>query len=183
MSKFVDSISDDLRTVIEAQPMFFVATAAADGRINVSPKGLDTLRVIDATTVAYLDMTGSGNETAAHLLADGRITVMLCRFDSKPDIIRLYGAGRVVARGSDEWAAMIERWAPGPGARQIMVVDVDSVQTSCGYAVPRMELVAERDTLARYWEAKGGHDEAVTYREQRNKVSIDGLPAPAMDVG
>lgn len=183
MAKFTDHISSDLQEVIEAQHMFFVATAAAEGRINASPKGMDTLRVLGPTTVAYLDYTGSGNETAAHLLADGRITVMLCRFDRTPDIIRLYGRGEVVPRGSERWDELIGTWDVVQGARQLMVVDVESVQSSCGYAVPHMEFVSERTTLTRYWDGQGGDEGAVAYRADRNMTSIDGLATPAMDVG
>lgn len=180
MGQLKPSIDDDVRTVIEAQPMFFVATAPPEGRINCSPKGMDTFRVLDANTVAYLDYTGSGNETAAHLLADGRVTVMFCRFDRTPDIIRLYGRGRVVAVDSDEWDDLARLWDVGPGARQAIVVDVESVQSSCGYAVPVMELVEERTTLRR-WAAKRGTEGLREYRARKNRTSIDGLPAPATD--
>lgn len=181
MATFTDHIDGTLRAVIEAQPVFFVATAAAGARINCSPKGMDTLRVLDEATIAYLDWTGSGNETAAHLLADGRITVMVCRFDRTPDIIRMYGTGRVVQRGSTEWDELAGNWAIEPGARQLIVIDVTSVQSSCGYAVPVMEFVEERQTLRRYAERKG-EDGMVAYRAERNTTSIDDLPTPPMDV-
>lgn len=183
MASFDDSIDDELRAAVESQPVFFVATAPPAGRINCSPKGMDTLRVLDPTTVAYVDLTGSGNETAAHIVADGRVTVMVCRFDRPPDIIRLYGHGRVVARDSGEWDELIEHWDEVlPGARQLIVVDVDSVQSSCGYAVPVMELVEERQTLRRWAETRGG-DGLREYRAERNATSIDGLPTPALDGG
>lgn len=181
MANFTDHIDDDLRLVLEAQPVFFVATAPPEGRINCSPKGMDTLRVLDERTVAYLDLTGSGNETAAHLLADGRITVMFCRFDRTPDIIRLYGRGRVIGRGTSGWEELIGRFDDvGPGARQLIVVDVDSVQSSCGFAVPVLELVEERDTLRRF-AASRGEDGMRAYRADRNTRSIDGLPTPELD--
>lgn len=180
MGQLQPSIDDDLRAVIEAQPVFFVSTAPPEGRINCSPKGMDTFRVLDANTVAYLDYTGSGNETAAHLLADGRITVMFCRFDRTPDIIRLYGNGRVVAVESDEWDELARSWDVGPGARQAIVVDVEAVQSSCGYAVPVMELVEERTTLTR-WAEQRGEEGLREYRARKNRTSIDGLPAPATD--
>lgn len=183
MADFHDAISDELRAVIEAQPVFFVATAPpGDGRISCSPKGMDTLRVLDATTIAYLDHTGSGNETAAHLLHDGRITVMLCRFDRTADIIRLYGRGRVVPLGSDEFGSLADHFEVAPGARQVIVVDVESVQTSCGYAVPVMELVEERTTLTR-WAERKGEEGLREYRATRNATSIDGLSTPPLDVG
>ena len=182
MSDWTDHIDDDLRAVIEAQHVFFVATATADSRINLSPKGMDTLRVLGPTTVAYLDYTGSGNETATHIAHDGRLTMMLCRFDRKPDIIRLYGRGRTVPRGSAEWDDLEHHWEVGPGARQLIVLDVDDVQTSCGYAVPLMEFVADRQSLTRYAENKG-EDGMRAYRAERNHTSIDGLAAPPTEVG
>lgn len=181
MSDWTDHIDDDLRAVIEAQHVFFVATATADSRINLSPKGLDTLRVIDETTVAYLDYTGSGNETATHIAHDGRLTMMLCRFDRKPDIIRLYGTGTVVPRGSAAWDELSPRWDVGPGARQLILLDVESVQTSCGYAVPVMEFVEDRQSLTRYAENKG-EDGMREYRAKKNTASIDGLASPPTEV-
>ncbi len=181
MASFTDRIDDELAAVLTAQPVFFVATAPPEGRINCSPKGMDTLRVLDDRRVAYLDLTGSGNETAAHLLADGRVTLMVCRFDRTADIVRVYGRGRVVARESAEWDELVDHWDEVlPGARQLIVVDVDSVQSSCGYAVPVMALVEERQTLRR-WAERRGEDGLREYRAERNAVSIDGLPVPATD--
>lgn len=176
MATFTDHIGDDLAEVITQQPVFFVSTAAAEGRINCSPKGMDTFRVLDPTTVAYLDYTGSGNETAAHLAADGRITIMLCRFDRRPDIIRLYGRGRVVARGTTEWEALAHHWDVGPAARQLIVAELTSVQESCGYAVPVMELVEPRGTYPSYAARMSAEKVADTWRA--NATSIDGLAAP-----
>lgn len=181
MASFTDRVDDELAAVLTAQPVFFVATAPPEGRINCSPKGMDTLRVLDDRRVAYLDLTGSGNETAAHLLADGRVTLMVCRFDRTADIVRVYGRGRVVARDSAEWDELVDHWDEVlPGARQLIVVDVDSVQSSCGYAVPVMALVEERQTLRR-WAERRGEDGLREYRAERNAVSIDGLPVPATD--
>jgi len=174
-----EQISDELADFIRAQPLFFVATApSSGGHVNLSPKGLDTLRVISPTRVAYLDMTGSGNETSSHVSENGRLTIMLCSFDSKPMILRLYGRGRTVLPGDEDFAPLRESFGQAiPGERQIVVLDVDRVQTSCGYAVPRMDNPRQRDTLVRWAEHKG--DEGLrAYRVQKNMVSIDGLPAP-----
>lgn len=181
MASFTDRVDDGLADVLTTQPVFFVATAPPEGRINCSPKGMDTLRVLDERRVAYLDLTGSGNETAAHLLADGRVTLMVCRFDRTADIVRVYGRGRVVPRDSAEWDELIGHWDEVlPGARQLVVVDVDTVQSSCGYAVPVMALVEERRTLRR-WAERRGEDGLREYRAERNAVSIDGLPVPPTD--
>lgn len=176
MARFFDCLDEPLRRFIEAQPIFFVASATADSRINLSPKGLkDTLAVLDPRRVAYLDLTGSGNETAAHLHHDGRLTLMVCSFDANPRILRLYGRGHVVRPGDPRFAALRLRFATDhPGERQIVVLDIESVQTSCGFAVPRMDLVAERDTLDAWAERKGPAGLAA-WRAEKNAVSIDGL--------
>lgn len=173
-----DRISDDLAGFIAAQPLFFVATAPRDGgHVNLSPKGLDTLRVLDPQTVAYLDMTGSGNETSAHLADNGRLTIMFCSFGPRALILRLYGRGRTVLPGDEGFDDLNARFAPNPGLRQFIVLEVERVQTSCGYAVPRMDAPRERDTLLR-WSEKKGPDGIAAYQQQKNTVSIDGLPAP-----
>lgn len=174
MADFFDRLDDDHRAFIAAQPIFFVATSPPEGRINLSPKGQDALRVVDAHTVAWVDMTGSGNETSAHLAADGRMTMMWCSFDRKPLILRAYGRGRVLPlddHGLDVDLPSIT------GARQVIACDVESVQTSCGYAVPVMDLVEERHTLQK-WAANRGPDGLVAYREDNNRRSIDGLASP-----
>lgn len=174
MAEFFDRLTDDHIEFIERQPMFFVATAAADGRINLSPKGLDTFCVIDQSTAAYLDLTGSGNETAAHINRDGRITVMFNSFDKKPLIMRLYGRGRVAGLGTPEFEVHRSRFAETPGARQIIFIDIESVQTSCGYAVPEMTLTRPRPILTRKLSALG--EEGVReYQLERNRLSIDGF--------
>lgn len=177
MGKVLPQITDELRTFIESQPMFFVATAplSAEGRVNVSPKGLDTFAVLSPSRVAYLDLTGSGNETAAHLLENGRITFMFTSFAGAPRILRLYGMGLVVLPDDDEWSELRLHFGAVPGARQIIVADVDRVQTSCGFGVPLMEHRGSRDTLMRWAEAKGDAG-LIAYRAQKNVVSIDGLP-------
>ena len=183
MGKVVEQITDELRVFIERQPLFFVASAplAAEGHVNLSPKGLDSLRVLGPRRVAYLDLTGSGNETAAHLAENGRITLMFCAFQGPPNIVRLYGAGRVVLPGDAEWDVLRPRFPEHPGARQIIVVEVERVQTSCGFAVPRMEMVGERDTLHR-WARNKGVAKLAEYRQEKNARSIDGLPAPSAQV-
>lgn len=173
-----DRISDELAEFIAAQPVFFVATAPGNGgHVNLSPKGLDTLRVLDPVTVAYLDMTGSGNETSAHLADNGRLTVMFCSFGSRALILRLYGRGRTVLPGDERFEDLRARFPANPGLRQFIVLDVERVQTSCGYAVPRMDEARERDTLLR-WSEKKGADGLSAYQQEKNAVSIDGLPAP-----
>jgi hypothetical protein len=163
---------------IEKQPIFFTASAAAGTRINCSPKPACDLRVLSPNGVAYLDLTGSGNETAAHLLADGRLTIMFCSFEKEPAILRLYGSGRSLTRGSDAYAALLRdafRGEEAPGARQIVVLDIESVQKSCGFGVPYFEYAGDRPTLRRWAETKG-EAELERYRREKNARSIDGLP-------
>ena len=177
-----DRLSDELTQFIAEQPLFFVATApSSGGHVNLSPKGMDTLRVIDNKTVAYLDLTGSGNETSAHVADNGRLTIMLCSFGARALILRLYGRGRTVLPDTEEFAVLRPRFADIVGARQIIVLELDRVQTSCGYAVPRMDNPRERDTLVR-WAEKKGDDGLVEYRRNRNTISIDGLPAPIAEI-
>lgn len=174
MSDFFPSLEPAHVAELEAAPVFFVATAPRQGRINLSPKGGDTLRALSPVTVAWLDMTGSGNETAAHLLDDGRITLMACSFTRRTNILRLYGHARSVQPADAEWPALISHFLETPGTRQIFVMTVESVQTSCGYAVPVMELVTPRDTLHK-WARNRGEAAVARYRA-RNLTSIDGLP-------
>ena len=182
MGKTYSSISDEHRAFIERQPLFFVGSAplSESGHVNVSPKGLDALRVLDQNTVMYLDLTGSGNETAAHLTENGRITLMFCAFEGNPKILRLYCHGRVVTRLSPEWDESLRQFPAQPGIRQIIVARVDSVQTSCGFGVPLMSVVRQRDQLPRWSESKG-EDGLVEYRRTRNAVSLDGLVPPPME--
>jgi predicted pyridoxine 5'-phosphate oxidase superfamily flavin-nucleotide-binding protein len=172
------SIDGRLRSFVEAQPVFFVATAPlAGGHVNVSPKGLaDTLSVVDEHTVAYLDLTASGAETIAHLRENGRITVMFCSFDRTPNVVRLHGRGRVVSRYDDDFTTWAARFPANPAARAVIVVDVERVSHSCGYAVPLMSLDEERDLLTPNMERRGA-DGIVAYRRLKNARSIDGLPA------
>ena len=179
MSKTYPAIDGRLREFIEAQHVFFVATAplAADGHVNVSPKGIGgTFCVVDAHTVAYLDITASGAETIAHLRENGRITLMFCSFQRSPDVVRLHGRGRVVSIHDDEYAEWAGCFSEDRGVRAVIVVDVDRVSDSCGYGVPLMEHVGERHLLPEHMERKGTEG-LLDYRRLKNRVSIDGLPA------
>ncbi len=175
MGQQSSEISDRLRGFIEAQHVFFVGTAARDGRVNISPKGLDSLRVLSPTRVVWLNGTGSGNETAAHLLDDPRMTIMFCAFDAKPLILRLYGTARAVHAGDAEWDDLLALFPPMQGARNIFVLDIDLVQTSCGFGVPLMDFQEDRTILAQ-WAAKKGDDGVRAYQQEKNRVSIDGFP-------
>lgn len=173
-----DSIDERARAFIEDQHLFFVGTAPSgeDGHVNLSPKGYDTLRVLGPNRIAYLDLTGSGSETIAHLRQNGRITLMFCAFEGKPLILRVYGRGTVAEPGDaayDEVAALVP---PHRGARAAVVVDVDRVATSCGYSIPFYEHVGERTTLDE-WAERKSDDDLAAYRAQHNAVSIDGLPS------
>jgi hypothetical protein len=179
MAKVYEAITDDLRGFIERQHLFFVATAplSEEGHINLSPKGWDAFRVLSPTTVAYLDLTGSGNETSAHLLENGRITFMFCAFEGPPNIVRLFGKGRTVLPDTPEWAELAPHFTQRPGARQIIVAEITRVQTSCGFAVPCMDFAGERDALNR-WAENRGEESLKEYRREKNTLSIDGLPTP-----
>jgi len=177
MGSHTDRIPDGTARRIEEQPVFFVATAPADpdARVNVSPHGLDTFRVLDPNRVAWLDLTGSGVETVAHLKADGRITLMFCAFDGPAEIVRLYGRGRVHEPGDAAYEEPRPLFPDLPGERAIVDAVVDRVGTSCGFGVPRMELVEERDELVE-WTERRGPKRMAAYRERFNAESIDGLP-------
>jgi hypothetical protein len=175
MAQQFTEITNRHRAFIEAQQMYFVATAARNGRVNVSPKGLDSLRVLSATRVAWLNGTGSGNETAAHLLDVPRITLMFCSFVREPLILRLYGQGRAVHRGDPEWDSLLALFPPMTGSRNIFVVDIDLVHTSCGYGVPLHEFVGQRE-LMDSWATKKGPEGLHAYQQEKNRVSIDGFP-------
>ena len=172
--EFFSALDDDHRAFIARQPVFFVATAAEGARVNLSPKGMDSFRVLDANTVGYLDVAGSGNETNAHLLADGRITVMFCAFENPALILRLYGRGVPVLPQDDGWAELAAQFALLPGTRQIFRIVVESVQTSCGWGVPHMALVRERETLSNYHRKSTDAERFGKYAVRT--ASIDGLP-------
>lgn len=174
MSEFFTALTDDHLAFITRQPMFFVATAAAEGRINLSPKGYDVVRVLAPDRLAYLDLGGSGNETQAHLAADGRITLMFCAFDNPALILRVYGRGNFVIAGDPAYPALAARFPKLPGARQIFEIAVESVQTSCGWGVPKMTLDQPRETLVKY-HRQADPEERLARIADRTR-SIDGLP-------
>lgn len=179
MAEFTETLNDKHVEMIGKQPVFFTATAAADGRINLSPKGYDVFRVLSPNQVAYLDLGGSGNETNAHLSVDGRITVMFCNFDQPALILRIYGRGRAVLPQDDEWDLLAAHFDMLPGTRQIFIIDVESVQTSCGWGVPFMTMERERETLKK---AHAGLDEeAWLAKTQKRTTSIDGIPTRVTD--
>lgn len=175
MARTYTEINAEQRRFIEAQKVFFVATAARDGRINVSPKGMDTLRVLGPGRVVWLNLTGSGNETAAHVIGDGRMTIMFCAFEGAPLILRLYGRARLCAPEDPRWAELASLFPPLPGARQVFELDVDLVKTSCGYGVPLYDFTGERDEL-RKWSERLGPDGIKRYWEEKNAASLDGMP-------
>jgi hypothetical protein len=175
MAKFHTRLNQDLREFIAAQHIFFHASAPNNGRINLSPKGQDTFRILNDTRVAYLDLTGSECETAAHLAENGRLTIMFCSFEESPSIVRLYGCGSVVRPRDDEWRHLRPHFADVPGERQIIVLDIESIMTTCGFAVPLFEFKAQREQLADFTR-KMGDERMNDYRHERNQSSIDGLP-------
>jgi hypothetical protein len=179
VADFFDRLNDDHLAMIARQPVFFVATAAADGRINLSPKGYDCFRVLSPTRVAWLDLGGSGNETNAHLLADGRITMMFCNFRQPALVLRIYGRGEPVVPWDRGWEELAPHFTMLPGTRQIFDIAVESVQTSCGYGVPLMTLERERPTLLKHHARADPAEWAGKYRTRR--TSIDGLPAKVTD--
>lgn len=175
MGKRYNEISQKLQSFIEEQKIYFVATAAADGRVNVSPKGMDSLRVLDANRVVWLNITGSGNETAAHVAELPRMTLMFCSFNAEPMILRLYGEAREIQVGDPEWEALYSLFTPLPGARQIFDMKVDLVQSSCGFAVPFFEYQGEREML-KEWAEKKGPEGIEKYWHENNSKSLDGKP-------
>ncbi|WP_369026572.1 pyridoxamine 5'-phosphate oxidase family protein [Qipengyuania sp. RANM35] len=179
MAEFFDRLDDKHIAMIEKQPVFFVATAAQDARINLSPKGYDAFRIIAPDRVAYLDLGGSGNETHAHLAADGRITLMFCNFDRPALILRIYGHGRAVLPQDPEWNDLAAQFELFPGTRQIFDIAVESVQTSCGWGVPFMDYREERVILKKA-HAQSDPQEWVTKMQGRTR-SIDGLPTRPTD--
>ena len=179
MAEFFDELDEAHRAMIAAQPVFFVATAAANARINLSPKGYDSFRVLGPKRVAWLDLGGSGNETNAHLLADGRITLMFCNFRQPALILRIYGTGRPVVPWDREWDELAAHFTLLPGTRQIFDIAVETVQTSCGYGVPLMTLERERPTLLKHHARADPGEWAGKYK--RRRTSIDGLPAKTTD--
>lgn len=175
MAKFFSTLNTGLTEFIAQQHVFFVATAPANGRVNLSPKGMDSLRVLDPGRLIWLNLTGSGNETAAHVLENKRMTLMWCAFEGPPLILRIYGEASTVHPGEAGWEELAANFPDYPGKRQIFDLRIESVQTSCGYAVPFMDYKEERTRLIESTEAKG--PEAIEqYKLDKNQVSIDGLP-------
>ncbi len=175
MGKQLESISPVLNEFIRKQHMFFVGTAASDGRVNISPKGMDSLRIINPNQVVWLNSTGSGNESAAHILELPRMTIMFCAFEGAPMILRLFGTARAVHPRDAEWNEMLALFPETPGSRQIFILEVDLVQTSCGMAVPFYEHSGTREDLNDYWAARTP-EQIETYWQNKNVNSIDGKP-------
>ncbi|WP_299119143.1 pyridoxamine 5'-phosphate oxidase family protein [uncultured Tenacibaculum sp.] len=174
MAKFYNKINSRIQKFIEAQKVFFVATAPKNGRINLSPKGMDSFRVLNENKVAWLSVTGSGNETSAHLLEDNRITIMFCALEGAPNILRLYGKAKEILPDDTEWNSLISLFPKLSGTRQIFDVTIESVQTSCGMSIPFYEYKEERNQLLDWAEEKGENG-IEQYWKNRNQVSIDGL--------
>ena len=179
MGKEQQQISADHKAFIENQRMFFVCTAplSADGHINLSPKGFDCFRILSPARVGYLDIVGSGNETSAHLLENARITFMFCSFEGAPKILRLYGKGRTVLPADAEWNELSKQFVILPATRQIIIADIFKVKSSCGFGIPLYEFKGERDHAFK-WAEKKGLDGLEEYKKEKNRVSLDGLPAP-----
>ncbi|MFK7743439.1 MAG: pyridoxamine 5'-phosphate oxidase family protein [Roseobacter sp.] len=175
MATQYEALNDPLTRFIQAQHIFFCGTAGPSGRVNVSPKGMDSLRVLGANRVIWRNLTGSGNETAGHLAQINRITLMWCGFDAKPMILRIYGSARILHPRDAEFETLNAHFPASVGARQIFDVSIEMVQSSCGYANPFMEYKGERDTLAN-WAEKKGPEGIYTHWEQRNQHTIDGAP-------
>ncbi len=180
MAKFLDKIDGKINKFIGEQKMFFTASAANEGRINLSPKGIDTFRVLDENTVCYLDLTGSGNETAAHIAQNGRLTIMFCSFADAPLILRLYGKGETVHKSSEKWNELSKLFDEYAGMRQFIVLHVESLQTSCGFGIPLYEYKEDRTKLIEWAENKG-EDGINQYWRGKNQTSIDGLPTGIFD--
>jgi hypothetical protein len=180
MANFYSELDESLMRFISEQKVFFTATAPAQGRINISPKGMDTFRCLNSRSVGYLDLTGSGSEASAHLMESGRMTIMFCSFSEKPLILRLYGKGEVIRPGEKSWADFFPPFEAVPGQRHIIRLHIDSVQTSCGYAVPLLEFKEERKLLSD-WADKKGPEGMQQYRREKNARSIDGLPTGVVE--
>ena len=172
-------ISDKLKRFIKEQKIFFVGTATVDSRVNISPKGIDTLKVIDKNRVVWLNLTGSGNEISAHVQENDRMTLMFASFEAKPMVLRLYGNAKVLHKNDPEWENLLSLFEPIPGARQIFDLTVDLVGASCGMAVPFFDYVDEREDLNK-WAKKRGEEGLKNYWQEKNQVSLDGKPTNIM---
>lgn len=174
MGQLFEALSPRHVAFIEAQKIFFVGTAAAEGTVNLSPKGGDSLRVIDPYTLAWLNLTGSGNESAAHVLQHPRMTVMFCAFEGAPLILRAYGRARVLHRSDPEWSSFLARFPQSAAARQIFLLDIARVQASCGMSVPLYKYQGDREDLAN-WSERQGREGIEAYWRKKNQLSLDGL--------
>lgn len=181
MAERYHELDDELTQFIRAQKIFFVGTAGPDGRVNVSPKGQDSLRVLRPNEILWMNLTGSGNETAGHILASNRITLMWCAFDGPPKILRVYGTARVFHPRDARFAEFAELIPSQVGTRQYFLVNIDLVQTSCGYAVPHMSYVEDRSAL-RKWSEKKGEDGIQQYWEEKNQHTLDGKPTGILEM-
>lgn len=179
MGKLFTEIRAEHKSFMERQHIFFVGSAPLDpdGHVNISPKGYDTFRILSSNEVAYLDLTGSGNETSGHLDENGRITFMFVAFDGAPVILRLYGTGRIILPDSPDWETMIERFQLIPGARQIVYAKIDAVKTSCGMSIPLFSFEGERDALQE-WASKMGDGKLDAYHVEKNTITMDGRVTP-----
>jgi len=175
-------LTNELQHFIKSQRLFFVGTATAAGRVNVSPKGMDSLRILDPNRVVWLNLTGSGNETAAHLRESNRMTLMFCAFEGKPLILRLYGSARIIHVRDTDWREYYSLFDPLPGARQIFDITIDLVQTSCGMGVPLFDYAGERRELLD-WATRKGKDGLRKYWQDKNRISLDGMPTYILDDG
>lgn len=180
MAQRYNALTEKHTHFIIEQKIYFVGTATSDSRVNISPKGMDSLKVLSSTRVAWLNVTGSGNETSAHVQINPRMTLMFCAFDGPPLFLRLYGTAKVIHKGDLEWNELFSHFKPLPGARQIFDMNIDLVQTSCGMAVPNLSFSGERDLLVD-WAVKKGDDALRQYWEEKNQLSIDGIPTQIMD--
>ena len=182
MGKRYDTLNSDLQAWISQQKLFFVATAplASDGHVNCSPKGADTFRILNDRVVAYLDLTGSGIETLAHVQENRRIVIMFCAFEGSPKIVRLHGQAEVLYPDHPEFSDLSQKFESHLSARAIIRVTVTRISDSCGFGVPRFDFVAQRDTMDRWAETKGS-DGLILYRREKNRVSIDGIPGYKKD--
>ncbi|WP_231489734.1 pyridoxamine 5'-phosphate oxidase family protein [Pedobacter sp. Leaf170] len=177
MGKFFNQLLDKHIAFIEKQKIFFTASAplGSQGHVNLSPKGLDSFRVLGENKVAYMDLVGSGNETSAHLLENGRLTIMFCAFEGPPNILRLYCKGTTVLPSDKQWAALSENFNLQMGTRQIILADVFEVQTSCGFSVPYYDYAGER-SQAQKWAENKGEEGLEQYKQEKNRLSLDKLP-------
>lgn len=175
MGKRYSEISEQLNDFIKKQKIFFVATAAEDGRVNVSPKGMDSLRILNSNRVVWLNVTGSGNETSAHVQESPRMTIMFSAFEGAAMILRLYGTAKVIHKNDADWKELVRMFGDVPGARQIFDLNVDLVQSSCGTSVPFFDYLGEREDLKK-WAIKKGDEGIEKYWEQKNQLSLDGKP-------